>query len=143
MNSNGQEARSVIFARNVQRLRKERGWSQAELGRRLGGSHALRQARVAAIEATGSVTIDQADAFAGALGVPIEVLLYEHAPATEAMRIQQTQRLLRIAGAVGRLRDEVAELVGEIARDMPLPEGVTTITADSVIRKGGNPDGER
>jgi len=131
MNSDASEPRSAIFARNVRRLREERGWSQAELGRRLGGSHALRQARVATIEATGSVTIDQADAFADALGVPVEVLLYAESPATKAV---QAQRLLHIVKAVDRARDEIGELIDEILTEIPgrLGPPGTYVTADRI-----------
>jgi transcriptional regulator with XRE-family HTH domain len=131
MNSEGQEARSAIFARNVRRLREDRGWSQAELGRRLGAGHALRQARVAAIEATGSVTIDQADAFADALGVPVEVLLYTEPPATKAV---QVQRLLRLFNVVDGARDEVWRLIGEMIDEIPgrLGPPVTIVTADRI-----------
>jgi transcriptional regulator with XRE-family HTH domain len=131
MNSDVSEPRSAIFARNVRRLREERGWSQAELGRRLGSSHALRQARVAAIEATGSVTIDQADAFAGALGVPVEVLLYTEPPATKAV---QVQRLLRIFNVVDGARNEVWRMIGEMIDEFPGPTGPpgTIVTADRI-----------
>jgi transcriptional regulator with XRE-family HTH domain len=131
MSSDGQEARSVIFARNVRRLREERGWSQAELGRRLGAGHALRQARVAAIEATGSVTIDQADAFADALGVPVEVLLYAEPPATKAVQVQQ---LIRMFNAVDRAREEVRVVMDEIIAEIPGPLGPpgTIVTADRI-----------
>jgi transcriptional regulator with XRE-family HTH domain len=131
MNSEGPEARSVIFARNVRRLREDRGWSQAELGRRLGAGHALRQARVATIEATGSVTIDQADAFADALGVPVEVLLYTEPPATKAV---QVQRLMRIFKVVDGARDEVWRLIGEMITEIPGDLGPpgTIVTADRI-----------
>ena len=131
MNSDASEPRSAIFARNVRRLREERGWSQAELGRRLGGSHALRQARVATIEATGSVTIDQADAFADALGVPVEVLLYAEPPATKAV---QVQRLIRMFNAVDRARDEARSVMDEIIAEIPGPTGPpgTIVTADRI-----------
>jgi transcriptional regulator with XRE-family HTH domain len=131
MNSDASEPRSAIFARNVRRLREERGWSQAELGRRLGGSHALRQARVATIEATGSVTIDQADAFADALGVPVEVLLYAEPPATKAV---QVQRLIRMFNAVDRARDEARSVMDEIIAEIPgrLGPPGTIVTADRI-----------
>jgi len=131
MNSDASEPRSAIFARNVRRLREERGGSQAELGRRLGGSHALRQARVATIEATGSVTIDQADAFADALGVPVEVLLYAEPPATKAV---QVQRLIRMFNAVDRARDEARSVMDEIIAEIPgrLGPPGTIVTADRI-----------
>jgi transcriptional regulator with XRE-family HTH domain len=133
MNSDSQEPRSVIFARNVRRLREDRGWSQAELGRRLGSGHTLRQARVATIEATGSVTIDQADAFADALGVPIEVLLYAEPPATKAV---QAQRLLQIFNAVDAARNEVGRLTDEILAEIPGtlggPGRGAVVTADRI-----------
>lgn len=59
-----QEPPSARFARHVRRTRKKYGWSQAELGRRVG----LKQARISTIEKTGSVTIDQAAAIAEAFG---------------------------------------------------------------------------
>jgi transcriptional regulator with XRE-family HTH domain len=122
-----QKARSAIFARQVRQLRDGRGWSQAELGRRVG----LGQSRVAAIEQTGSVSIDQADAFAVAFGVPVEVLLYAEPPNT---RVVQLQRLMRISDAVWDLREEVNRLVAEVGADLPgkLPPNVA-VTADSVI----------
>jgi transcriptional regulator with XRE-family HTH domain len=125
MNGN-HEPRSAIFARKVRQLREERGWSQAELGRRAG----LRQSRTATIEATGSVTIDQAQAFADALGVPIEVLLYAKPPATKAV---QLQKLLRILKVMDQGRDEVEELVEQIGTDLPgkLPPG-TAVTAAEI-----------
>jgi transcriptional regulator with XRE-family HTH domain len=127
--TDNQEPRSAIFARRVRQMRDERGWSQAELGRRVG----LGQSRTAAVEATGSVTIDQADAFAGAFGVPVEVLLYAEPPDTKAVQVQQ---LLRILKAVDRARDEVGELVGEIGARIPGtlgPPGANTIvTADRI-----------
>jgi transcriptional regulator with XRE-family HTH domain len=123
------EARSAIFSRHVRRLRDEKNWSQAELGRRVG----LGQSRVAAIEASGSVTIDQADAFATAFGVPLETLLYDKPPPTKAV---QTQQLLRIFNAVDRARGEVWELVGEAIDQIPgrvgPPGTYGIITADRI-----------
>jgi transcriptional regulator with XRE-family HTH domain len=137
--TDNQEPRSAIFARKVRQLREERGWSQAELGRRAG----LRQSRTADIEATGSVTIDQAQAFADALQVPIEVLLYAEPPATKAVQVQQ---LLRILKAVDRARDEVGELVGEIGDAIPGklgPPGMNTIvTADRIETFPRQPESE-
>lgn len=131
MTSDSHEARSAIFARNVRRLRDDRGWSQAELGRQLGSGHTLRQARVAAIEATGSVTVDQAEAFARAFGVPVETLLYETPPPTKAVRVQQ---LLRILKAVDRARDEAGGIVDEIIAAEPGPLGPpgTIVFADRI-----------
>lgn len=106
---------SAVFARRVRQLRGERGWSQVELGRQLGEhGHKLGQARVAMIEAHGSVTIDQADAIATAFGVPVEVLLYAEPPATKAIRVRQ---LMRILNAVDRVRDEVRVLVEAIEKE--------------------------
>lgn len=121
------EPRSVIFARKVRELRDEKEWSQAELGRRVG----LGQSRVAAIEANGRVTIDQADAFAAVFGVPVEVLLYAEPPPTKAV---QAQQLIRIFNAVDRARDEVGELMDEIIRQIPGPLGPpgTVVTADRI-----------
>jgi transcriptional regulator with XRE-family HTH domain len=128
--------RAAIFAGHVRRLREERDWSQAELGRRVG----LGQSRVAAIEATGSVTIDQADAFAGAFGVPVEMLLYAEPPATKAV---QVQRLLQIKAAVERLDAEVWRLIGEVTADLPgkLPPG-KVITAGGVTDLPPRPESE-
>jgi transcriptional regulator with XRE-family HTH domain len=125
--SGKQEPRSAIFARKVRQLREAHDWSQAELGRRVG----LGQSRTAAIEATGSVTIDQADAFAGAFGVPVEVLLYAEPPATKAVQVQQ---LIRIFNAVDRTRDEVGVLVDEIIGKIPGRMGPpgTIVTADRI-----------
>jgi transcriptional regulator with XRE-family HTH domain len=115
--SDKQRTRSEIFAGHVQRLRKEREWSQAELGRRLGtAGHALGQSRVAAIEASGSVTIDQAEAFATVFGVPIEALLYEEPPATGALQIR---RLTRVKAGIEALDDEVQHLLSEAIADLP------------------------
>jgi len=125
---------SAIFARQVRQLREKRGWSQAELGKQLGKhGHKLGQARIAAIEATGSVTIDQVQAFAGAFGVPVEVLVSAAPP---DLKVVQIQRLLQIAGAVDGLRDEVNRLIDQIGTDLPGrlgPPGMTTIvTADRI-----------
>jgi transcriptional regulator with XRE-family HTH domain len=121
------ETRSAIFARKVRELRDERDWSQADLGRRVG----LGQSRVAAIEATGSVTIDQAAAFADAFGVPVEVLLYAEPPATKAV---QVQRLLQIKKAVEDLDEKVWQLIGEIIPDLPGKTGPpgTIVTAGRI-----------
>lgn len=121
------ETRSAIFARQVRRLREDHGWSQAELGRRTG----LGQSRVAAIEAAGSVTIDQAQDFADALGVPVEVLLYTEPPVT---RVVQIQRLLQIFNAIDQAREDAARLIDQISADLPgkLPPNVA-VTADAVI----------
>ena len=122
---------SVIFAKRVQQLRKDRGWSQAELGRRL-GEHKLGQARIAVIESTGSVNLDQAQAFAAAFGVPVDVLLAEP-PAARGAVVRQVQRLLQIQAAVYRCESEVGHLIGEIQAELPgkLPPGVA-VTADRV-----------
>ncbi len=126
MNGN-HEPRSVIFARRVRQLRDEHGWSQAELGRRVG----LGQSRTAAIEATGSVSIDQADAFAAAFGVPVEVLLYTEPPATKPV---QAQQLIRMFNVVDQARDEVWRQVGEMIAAIPGPLGPpgTIVTADRI-----------
>ena len=125
--TDSQEPRSAIFARKVRQLRDDRGWSQAELGRRVG----LGQSRVAAIEATGSVTIDQADAFASAFGVPVEVLLYEAPPPTKAVQVQQ---LIRMFNVVDRARDEVRALMDKIITEIPGRTGPpgTIVTADRI-----------
>jgi transcriptional regulator with XRE-family HTH domain len=133
--ADNQEPRSAIFARKVRDLRTDRGWSQAEMGRQLGRyGHRLGQSRVATIEDTGSVTIDQAQAFADALGVPIEVLLYEQPPAAEEVYIRQIQRLSKISNAVWDHREEVNRLTAEILAELPgkLPRG-KVITSGSVI----------
>lgn len=137
--TDNREPRSAIFARRVRQLREERGWSQAELGRRVG----LGQSRTAAIEATGRVTIDQADAFATAFGVPVEVLLYAEPPATKAVQVQQ---LLRIFNVVDRARDEVWEQVGGIIAAIPGrigPPGTgAIITADRIETMPPLPESE-
>ena len=121
------ESPSAIFARKVRQMREEREWSQSELGQRVG----LGQSRVAAIEATGSVSIDQAQAFADALGVPVEVLLYAEPPPTKAV---QVQRLIRMLNAVDRARDEVRVLMDEIITEIPGALGPpgTIVTADRI-----------
>jgi len=127
------EAQSAIFARKVRELRKEHGWSQAQLGRQLGKhGHKLGQSRVAAIEETGSVTIDQAAAFAAAFGVPIEALLYERPPATQAM---QVQRLMQISQIVFGSANEVNRKIQEMLPDMrdAFQGGKVMITPDGVV----------
>jgi transcriptional regulator with XRE-family HTH domain len=126
--------RSATFARKVRELRTGRGWSQAELGRRLSGQP-LGQSRIAQIEDNGSVTIDQAQDFADALGVPVEVLLYDKPPGAEDVLIRQRQRLIRIINASQGLTDEVVRLSDEISAELPgkLPPG-TIVTATDVIR---------
>ena len=138
------ERRSAVFARKVRELRESHGWSQAELGRHLGEyGHKLGQSRVAAIEATGSVTIDQADAFAAALGVPVEVLLYEQPAVAQGVVVRQIQRLLQISNAVDRLREEVWRLTAEIQAELPgKPPRNVAITADSVIDLPPLPESE-
>lgn len=108
----------------MRRLREDRDWSQAELGRRVG----LGQSRVAAIEATGSVTIDQADAFAAAFGVPVEALLYAEPPATKAV---QARRLLRM---VKVMEQALATAYAEIDRFLEEEPGKlgATVTADRI-----------
>jgi transcriptional regulator with XRE-family HTH domain len=130
-----QEPRSAVFARKVRELRMKRGWSQAEMGRQLGGhGQMLGQSRVAAIEDSGSVTIDQAQAFADAFGVPIEVLLYEQPPAAEEVYVRQIQRLNKISNALWDHREEVNRLTAEILAELPgtLPPDVI-VTADAVL----------
>jgi transcriptional regulator with XRE-family HTH domain len=125
--TDNQEPRSLIFRRKVRELRTARKWSQASLGRQVG----LGQSRVATIEDSGSVTIDQAQAFADALGVPIEVLLYEQPPAAEEVRIRQIQRLLRISNVVREAWDEVNRVSAEIQAELPgklLPGTIVTET---------------
>jgi transcriptional regulator with XRE-family HTH domain len=126
-----QERMSVVFARKVRVMRTGRGWSQAEMGRRVG----LGQSRMAVIEDTGSVTIDQAQAFADALGVPVEVLLYEQPPAAEEVHIRQIQRLLAIVNAADACREELIRLTAEVLAELPgkLPRGAI-VTATYVQR---------
>lgn len=71
---------SAVFAHNIRRLRQHYGWSQAELARRVTAAGApLKAGWAAAIEAPGpherTVSVDRADAFARALGVPVAQLL--------------------------------------------------------------------
>jgi transcriptional regulator with XRE-family HTH domain len=142
--TDNQEPRSAIFARKVRELRKDHRWSQAEMGRQL-SKHGQRlgQSRVATIEDTGSVTIDQAQAFADALGVPIEVLLYEQPPAAEEVHVRQVQRLLRILNIVQGAGEEVNRVTAEIQAELPgrLPRGAV-VTATSVIRTPDPAPGE-
>jgi transcriptional regulator with XRE-family HTH domain len=128
--TDNQEPRSAVFRRKVAELREQHGWSQAALGRRVG----LGQSRMATIEKTGSVTIDQAQAFADALGVPIEVLLYEKPPAAEEVYIRQVQRLNKIGNAVWDHREEINRLTAEILAELAgkHPRG-KVITSDSVF----------
>jgi transcriptional regulator with XRE-family HTH domain len=126
-----QERMSAVFARKVRAMRTGRGWSQAEMGRRVG----LGQSRMAVIEDTGSVTIDQAQAFADALGVPVEVLLYEQPPAAEEVYIRQLQRLLSMVNAADACREELIRLTAEVQAELPgkLPRGAI-VTATYVQR---------
>jgi transcriptional regulator with XRE-family HTH domain len=126
-----QERMSAVFARKVRAMRTDRGWSQAEMGRRVG----LGQSRTAVIEDTGSVTIDQAQAFADALGVPVEVLIYENPPAAEDVYIRQLQRLAAIGNAVWDHREEINRLCAEIMAELPgkFPRGAI-VTATEVHR---------
>ena len=71
--------------------------------------HALGQSRIAAIEATGSVTLDQATAIAAALKVPVEVLLYEH-PQAVGGAAQQAQ-LKKVLHSIEALREEVRKMI--------------------------------
>jgi|HubBroStandDraft_5_1064220.scaffolds.fasta_scaffold146920_2 transcriptional regulator with XRE-family HTH domain len=103
-------------------MREGRGWSQAELGRRVG----LGQSRIAAIEATGqraksrsaTVNIDQAVTFAQILSVPVEILLFEHLPSDAAVSTQQLVKILARAEGVQQsieyLREDWAGLVSTI-----------------------------
>lgn len=101
---------SAVFRSRVKKLREERGLSQTELGLRLAEfGESLGQSRIAAIEATGSVTIDQATAFASVLDVPIEVLLYAR-PSSIGGAVQQHQ-LTRILSAADTLRAEVRSMI--------------------------------
>jgi len=66
-----QESAREIFARNLRRLRRERGVTQEQLSHITG----LNQSYVSEIEAgKRNVSIDNIDALAKALGVAIEVL---------------------------------------------------------------------
>jgi transcriptional regulator with XRE-family HTH domain len=135
--TDSQEPRSAIFARKVRGLRTDRRWSQAEMGRQLGKyGQRLGQSRVATIEDTGSVTIDQAQAFADALGVPIEVLLYEKPPAAEEVYIRQIQRLAKISNAAWDHLEQINQLTAEVQAELPgkLRPG-TIVTATSVERR--------
>jgi transcriptional regulator with XRE-family HTH domain len=119
------DSRSAIFARHVRRLREERRWSQAELGRRLGvAGHTLGQSRIAAIEAHGQVTLDQVDAFAATFGVPIEELLYD--PRLPPARGVTRQRLIALVERAGMLRDDLYQLVEPLtASDLREQPGIT------------------
>ena len=121
---------SATFARKVRQLRADREWSQARLGQRV----KLGQSRVAAIESTGSVTLDQAQDFAEAFGVPLYVLLYDRLPGATARRVRQEQRLLQLYSEVDRAREEVMRITREISAELPgkLPKG-KVVTANSVI----------
>jgi transcriptional regulator with XRE-family HTH domain len=136
--ADNRESRSAIFARKVRALRQERGWSQAQMGQQLARyGQKLGQSRVATIEDTGSVTLDQADAFADAFGVPVEVLLYEQPPAASDIYIRQLQRLSRICNAVWDHREEINRIAAEIHAELPgkLPPGAV-VTASSVYLPG-------
>jgi transcriptional regulator with XRE-family HTH domain len=124
------EPRSATFARKVRDLRVEHDWSQTKLGALVG----LGQSRIAAIEATGSVTLDQAQDIADALGVPLEVLIYDRLPGSSDARIRQEQRLLQLYNAVDAAREEVVRISAEIRAEIPgkLPRGVI-VTGDRVI----------
>ena len=102
------EPRSAIFARKVRKFRLDWKWSQAELGRRLeAAGQGLKQSRIAAIEATGHVTLDQAQTFADALGVPLEFLLYDKPPKTVPL---QSMQIARVMNAADELQKELLQL---------------------------------
>jgi transcriptional regulator with XRE-family HTH domain len=104
------ESPSAVFARNVRRLREEARWSQAHLGRELAlAGHGLRQSRIAAIEQTGSVSIDQAVAFAKAFRVPLEALLYEK-PSRGPVMLVQHEPVARVIVAMRALQREIDRL---------------------------------
>jgi transcriptional regulator with XRE-family HTH domain len=126
-----EQTRAPIFARHVRKLREDRGLSQAELGRRVG----LGQSRVAAIEAEGSVNLDQAAAFAAALGVPLEMMLYEQPPPTRAVQLQS---LYYLAERASQLRDGLYRLIEDIGDGMPgkLPDG--TLIAGALPPRTGS-----
>jgi transcriptional regulator with XRE-family HTH domain len=106
------ETPSAVFARNVRRLRQAHGWSQAELGRRLGeADQALGQSRVADIEQSGSVSLDQAVAFAKAFKVPLETLLYVKSPKPPPAVLVRRESVARLMTAARTLQREVDPLL--------------------------------
>jgi transcriptional regulator with XRE-family HTH domain len=70
---------SQIFARRIREEREQRGWSQAELSRRVTAlGHPLDKDAMSKIErGERKVSLDDAVALAAALGVPLPALLFE------------------------------------------------------------------
>jgi transcriptional regulator with XRE-family HTH domain len=102
------ELRSAILARKVRHYRKAHGWSQEQLGHKLGECWLeLGQSRIAAIEYSGSVTIDQAQALADALSVPIEMLIYDEPPSTAPV---QREQAAKVKTAMKMLQQQVDRL---------------------------------
>jgi len=96
--------------RRIKAFRTSQGLSQAELGRQVG----LGQSRIAAIEATGSVTIAQAAAFAEVFNVPIDMLIYEHPSAVTDP--PQLQRLRQLLIDLDKLRNDIRKTVNMLGR---------------------------
>jgi transcriptional regulator with XRE-family HTH domain len=118
-------AESATLASNVRILRQQRGWSQAELARRVTDAGAPMKAnRVATIEAPGpdarTVSIDQAAAFAEALGVKLEALLKFEQSACLALawsRFRQAKDTLdRVQAEYDEAQRALAEVCGRDPR---------------------------
>jgi transcriptional regulator with XRE-family HTH domain len=141
------ETRSAVFARQVRRLREERGWSQGELVRRLAeAGHPVGQSRVSTIEAPGpeprTVTLDQAQAFADAFGVALERLVLEDWPVTRDVMLRELVNLLDqsdldLARTV-ESANEVREMAVRFLRKYPgsVPAGMTERLPQVEIRRG-------
>ncbi|MGZ4619459.1 MAG: helix-turn-helix transcriptional regulator [Frankiaceae bacterium] len=117
------ERRSVVFARQVRRLRELREWSQADLARRLNEiGRPLGQSRVSAIEANGSgVTIDQAEAIARALDYPLAGLL----SLDEDRTVQGWVAQVELADERVRVTVEQANRARQVVRRVLAEEGLT------------------
>jgi len=143
-----QPTRSAIFARQVRRVREARGWSQGELAKRLAAvGHPLGQTRISVIEAAGpeprTVSVDQAQAFADAFGVPLEALMFEDYPITRAVILRDLAALLEIADqfaaaavdSANRSREMVIGYMEKQERPFQLPPGLTDHLGTMEIRQ--------
>jgi len=130
------------FGWRLRHLREQAGLTQQQLAgvMRAAGSK-MHRSTIGKIEAGERVvSVGEAAQFADVLGIGLTQLITmrDSRPLpTQETRIQQIQRLLRIQDGINRLARETSQLVEEIVRDLPLPEGVSYITTDSVVLKEG------
>ena len=87
----------LVVARNVMRLRMQRGLTQQQLAQELG----VKQPRIAQIESTAAnLQIDTIDRLAAVFGIEPARLLQAEKPATSARRASRARSAARKAGAV-------------------------------------------